>query len=100
VDRSPWATIDPSLAITLDWIALPPRHSYGTSVDLDPLTYIVLSKVGRYRLSAQYSSGGLLEGYQGAISPASINIGRLPAKSWKGEIESPPVTIDVTPNKN
>lgn len=99
-DFSPWDKKPLSAVLMRDWIVLQPRHFYGAVVTVDPDSYPRLQKPGRYRLLAQYRSGGLMAGYQGTVSADPDELAHLPAKSWRGEIESSPIVIHVVPKKN
>jgi|SRR5208282_1612122 len=78
-----------------DWVALRPGHFYGTTVTLHTDVYPQLRKPGVYRISAEYTSAGLLAGYQGSVASEPGDIARLPATAWEGTVQSAAVVIHV-----
>jgi hypothetical protein len=83
-----------------DWIAISPSHFYGAAVELKPSWYPELKVPGHYRISARYSSGGLLEQHcYYKLRPFREDVTKLPAESWIGEIESNVVAVQVVPQK-
>jgi hypothetical protein len=79
------------------WILLPPKHFYGTTLKISRLDYNrELEEPGRYRLTGEYSSGGLLSGANcNVTSYFPDQVARLRNKAWVGRIQSTPVTIQV-----
>jgi hypothetical protein len=83
------------------WVLLPPKTFYGAGVVLyrDSNNH-ELEEPGSYRLSGEYSSGGLLSGANcNAISLFPDEVASLPGKSWTGRLNSNSVAIRVIAKK-
>ena len=84
-----------------DWVSIPPNHFSGATIGLDPSMYPELRVAGHYRLSATYSSGGLLESYcYYELKPFPKEVANLPAKSWQGVAYSNSVAVYVRKKKS
>ncbi|MGA9730800.1 MAG: hypothetical protein WBQ83_08940 [Candidatus Acidiferrales bacterium] len=84
-----------------DWVSIPPNHFSGATIGLDPSMYPELRAAGHYRLSATYSSGGLLESYcYYELKPFPKEVANLPAKSWQGVAYSNSVAVYVRKKKS
>jgi hypothetical protein len=84
-----------------DWVSIPPNHSYGETIELDPPLYPELRVPGHYRISGIYSSGGLLDSYcYYELKPFSKEVANLPAKSWHGVAYSNSVAVHVRKKKS
>jgi hypothetical protein len=70
------------------WIALAPKHFYGTEFNLDRGTHEFLKIPGRYRLEATYVSSG---GATAAIPSENIES----RKVWHGKIASNTVSVEI-----
>jgi len=88
-----------SEVISRDWVVLAPGHSYGGIVTMDPTEFPAIRKPGRYRVLATYSSGGVVGGYNGRVFAEPAEVERLPAREWKGQIESHSVPFRVRSSK-
>ena len=89
-----------SSALVGSWSVLLPNHLQGTVVNLAPDSYPELAKLGSYRISATYSTLGLVDAYHGALSVQPAEIESLPAKLWRGEIKSNSIAIKVVQKKS
>jgi hypothetical protein len=84
-----------------DWVSIPPRHFYGATIELDPAAYPELAVVGRYRISGRYSSGGPLQEHcYYKLRAFSKQVAGLPAKSWRGAVDTNSVVIRVTARRD
>jgi hypothetical protein len=84
-----------------DWVSISPNHFYGAIIELDPSSYPELRVAGHYRLSGNYSSGGLLEAHcYYKLKPFSREVANLPAGSWHGVAYSNSVAVNVRKAKN
>jgi hypothetical protein len=83
------------------WILLPPKHFYGTTLNISRVEYNrELEEPGRYRLTGEYVSGGLLSGANcNTTSYFPDQVAKLRNKAWVGKIQSTPVTIQVMKTK-
>ena len=106
--RSNWSAIGISNeketlaeALVKNWISIPPKHFYGTIMELSPGSYPELKTPGRYRISGRYFSGGLLmpTSYNGLLKH-SEEVAQLPGKSWQGQVDTNSITVRVTANKD
>jgi hypothetical protein len=83
------------------WILLPPKHFYGTTLEISREDYNrELEEPGRYRLTGEYDSEGLMSGINcNATSYFPDQVAKLRNKAWVGKIQSTPVTIQVVKAK-
>jgi hypothetical protein len=83
------------------WILLPPKHFYGTTLKISREDYNrELEEPGRYRLTGEYDSEGLMSGINcNATSYFPDQVAKLRNKAWVGKIQSTPVTIQVVKAK-
>ncbi len=81
-----------------NWLTLNKAHYYGTLVEMDPVEFPQLRKVGHYTVGAEYYSRGISStpGWNGGYLKQE-DIDKLPLKAWKGTIDSNFVTIQVRP---
>jgi hypothetical protein len=79
-----------------NWLTLNKGHFYGTYVDMDPIEFPELRKIGRYKVGAEYYSRGIsaTPGWNGGYLKQA-DIDKLPFTAWQGRIDSNLVRIQV-----
>jgi len=83
-------------ALSKDWIALPRRYVYSTTVDLG-VVFPEKTRPGRYRITAQFESHGMQsEGMYNRVQQFPDDVSKLPFPSWRGRVELEPVWIMIT----
>lgn len=84
-----------------DWVSIPPKHFYGSTIELDSRNYPELRVPGRYRISGIFSSGGPLnQPCYYKMRGFSKEVAGLPAVSWHGTLETNSVSVRVIGKKN
>jgi hypothetical protein len=96
-DIDPWHIEPLSAALARDWTALRHDHHYGAIVRVDSDSFPGLRKPGTYRVIGTFSSGGLLAYPPGTILSDPEEVAHLPAKFWRGKMDSNSVVVRVTP---
>jgi hypothetical protein len=87
-------------ALTRNWTSIPPNHFYGSIIQLDPRYYPELNAPGHYRINGRFVSEGLLSTvYYNTLAKHPEEVAHLPGKSWKGEVETNSIRVDVRPHK-
>jgi hypothetical protein len=99
-DISPWHKEPLSAALARDWTALRREHFYGAIVRVDSDSFPGLRKPGTYRVIGTYSSGGLLAYPPGTIMSDPEEVAHLPARFWRGKMDSNTVVVRVTPRND
>jgi hypothetical protein len=95
-DLSPWQKEPLSAALARDWTALRRGHSYGAIVSVGPDSFPRLRKPGVYHVIGRFSSGGLLAYPEGTVHSDPEEVAHLPAKFWRGKVDSNSVVVRVT----
>lgn len=97
----PLQAVEFANALVKDWVSISPKHFYGGMIKLDPRNYPELRVPGRYRIRGAFSSGGLLDQpcyYK--LKAFSKEVANLPAMSWRGDVETNSVLVQVIGKKN
>jgi hypothetical protein len=81
------------------WVALDPRHFYGSTFEIDSQEFPFLAKVGRYRLVGSFMSTG---GYppelvQNIVSVSPEVPSKVPYPIWTGRVDTNSVWFEVVP---
>ena len=81
-----------------EWISIPPKHFYGAIIEVDTNEYGM--KGGRYQITGEYHSGGLLaEADSNNLLSYREEVARLPGKSWRGRVDTNSVQVRVLPKE-
>jgi hypothetical protein len=81
------------------WLVLYPKDSLCSRLSLDGATFPFLTKPGKYKISATYSSAGLAYGANyGRLGLKAQDVSALPYRSWSGKVQSNSVWITVGPS--
>ncbi len=90
----------PANALLGSWLLLKPGYSLAVDVTLDKDLFEFLGKPGKYRLSANYSSDGLLypPAYR-AIGLTDKDVQSVPFQSWNGNISTNTLNLEIVPVK-
>ena len=92
---------DFAATLVRDWVSIPPGHFYGGTLELNAETYPELRFAGQYRITGRFSSGGFLgQNCYYKLKNFSKEIGSLPAKTWRGTVETNSVVVRVNNEKN
>lgn len=80
------------------WLVLYPQTSFTSQLSLDGATFPFLTKPGRYKLSATYSSAGLSYGVNyRRLGLKEQDVASLRFRSWSGKVRSNSVWITIVP---
>ncbi len=80
------------------WLVLYPQTSFTSQLSLDGATFPFLTKPGRYKLSATYSSAGLSYGVNyRRLGLKEKDVASLRFPSWSGKVRSNSVWISIVP---
>lgn len=97
---SPSVEASPAIALLRYWLLLYPGHSLVVDVTLDKDLFEFLGKPGKYRLSANYSSNGLLyPPVYRAIGLTDEEVQSVPFQSWSGNISANTLNLEIVPVK-
>jgi len=90
----------PANALLGSWLLLKPGYSLAVGVTLDKDLFEFLGKPGKYRLSAGYSSSGLLyPPVYRAIGLTDEEVQSVPFQSWSGNISTNTLNLEIVPVK-
>jgi len=90
----------PANALLGSWLLLKPGYSLVVDVTLDKDLFEFLGKPGKYRLSANYSSNGLLyPPVYRAIGLTDEEAQSVPFQSWSGNISTNTLNLEIVPVK-
>jgi len=99
-DEFPVKTEEFCQTLYKNWILIPPKHFYGTIVELSADTYPILLKPGHYILKAEYNSAGLLlDSYSNSLLAHRDDVEHLPYKAWQGTVYSNQIEVTIRPEK-
>ena len=94
------AAANPANALLGSWLLLKPGYSLAVDVTLGKDLFEFLGKPGKYRLSATYSSNGLLyPPVYRAIGLTDEEVQSVPFQSWKGKISTNTLNLEIVPVK-
>ena len=80
------------------WLVLFPKDSFSSRLNIDEETFPCLTKPGRYKLSATYSSAGLdYGGNYRMLGLKAQDVTALPFRTWSGKVQSNSVWIRIFP---
>ena len=84
------------LSVAKNWLALAPGYLYGVHETLSQYTHKFLSKPGHYRIAAFYRSLGMEANvFYNRLALEPEKIGKLPYWSFKGDLTSNTISIQV-----
>lgn len=97
---SPRVATSPAVALLRSWLLLYPECSLVVDVPLDRELFAFLGKPGKYSLSGNYFSSGLLypSAYRG-IGLTEEDVRSLPFQSWAGHISTNTMNFEIVPVK-
>jgi hypothetical protein len=80
------------------WVVLYPGYSMTAPLELDAATFWSLKTPGKYKLTAEYSSGGLSDpqNYR-PLGFKEHDVASLPFASWSGKVQSNSVWLSIVP---
>lgn len=90
----------PANALLGSWLLLKPGYSLAVGMTLDKELFEFLGKPGKYRLSANYSSNGLLyPPVYRALGLTDKEVQSVPFQSWNGNISTNTLNLEIVPVK-
>jgi len=90
----------PAIALLRSWLLLWPKSSLVVDLPIDKELFAFLGKPGKYRLSAVYSSNGLLYSHvYRDIGLTDEEVQSLPFQSWSGHISTNTLDFEIVPAK-